>query len=590
MTFRPDIGRSSVLLSLLLLASGCGDAAPELAPIERAKAELSAGDGLDAELVLKEMLERDTSAPEVAAYLGEAALLQGDLAKARRWLAPREFSEETAAHGFQLLGRLEMREGNLPAAGQAFDRAFQFSPEDPVLWVDIGRLRYLGGEQLQAIEAAEQALRFGPEDPVALRFRGQLARDAQGPVAALDLFERALEVAPDDTVLLTDYAATLGELGRATDALEAIRRVAQIAPDAPRIHYLQAVIAARAGNGELARSLLLRATDEEREQPAAQLLSGILDIEAGNYASATQTLDRLFRRQPDNMVVRRLLARALLLSGGERELIARFDRAASQASAPPYLKTIVARAHEALADRTAAAPLLDEAALGRNLRLVPLPSGTPSEAIRASNDGGGPATRDLIREFIRLGEDDLAVRRASELGERFPGSGDALSLLGDARLARGDERGALEAYNRASMIRRTWPLARRLMVAHLASDNRAAADAVLRDFLTSGRRTPEAGNLYARALARRGEWQEAADLLDAAIVHGGSRSPDVLAMRSEAAARLGDRAGALDFAWRAYRLQPLYPPAVAALANTSDNEEVVARMQAKLGALQRMAR
>ena len=122
----------AVLCAFAVLGAlaGCDDAAPPPSDFERAKQALARGDGIAAEEQLRAMLEAERAPEDLAAYLGEAALAQGDLAKARRWLAPGDFSPATALHGYRMLGRLEMREGNLPSAGAAFDRALAIQSDD----------------------------------------------------------------------------------------------------------------------------------------------------------------------------------------------------------------------------------------------------------------------------------------------------------------------------------------------------------------------------------------------------------------------------------------------------------------------------
>jgi Tfp pilus assembly protein PilF len=128
------------------------------------------------------------------------------------------------------------------------------------------------------------------------------------------------------------------------------------------------------------------------------------------------------------------------------------------------------------------------------------------------------------------------------------------------------------------------------MAAHVSANDQLLADEVLRDFLASGARSAQAANLYARVLAQRGDWAKAAQMLDAAMAQGGVRAPDLLALRSVAAARLDKKDEAREFAWAAYRLNPFYPPAILALKQVSNDEAVVARMDEKLNALQRSAR
>jgi len=344
-----------------LVLTGCGEVEQAATPFDAGVARLQSGDGLGAEKYFNQALEGGAERTSIAAYMGEAELLQGQLAEAREWLGGGQFDEASRSRGFHMLARLEMRVGNLPAAGQAFDRALETAMDDPELWVDIGRLRYMGGEQIQAIEAAQRAVELGPQNVQALHFRGQLVRDAHGMAAALPWFEAALAVDPDNGAVLADLAATQGELGQARAMLATIRKLAKVDPGNRQIVFLQAVLAARAGEPILARSLLQRSGNIDRQVPAAMLLSGVIDLQSGNYASAAQTLDILSKRQPENRRVHALLARALSLGGSNRELVKRFAEKALRPSASPYLVTTVGRAYEQLDDRASAAYFLDRA-------------------------------------------------------------------------------------------------------------------------------------------------------------------------------------------------------------------------------------
>ena len=570
-------------VGILAALGACEEAAPPQSALDKARQALARGDGIAAEEQLRASL-RDAGAPkDVAAYLGEAALLQDDLVTARHWLQPDNFSAATAWHGYRMLGRLEMREGNLSVAGAAFDQALSIDADQADLWIDIGHLRYRGGEQVQAIAAADRALAIDPDSAAALQFRAQLVRDAYGPLAALPWLERALEVAPDDLDLKTDYAANLGEVGRASDALAVLREVADQAPKAPRLLYLQAVIAARGGNLPLARDLYLRAPVQDRETPAGQMLGGILDLELGHHASAAQTFARLAAAQPDNRQVARLFAKALSLSGGERELIARF--AARDGRSSPYTGTLIARAFETLDRRAEAATYLDAAARPGRLAIAPLASNRPVEAARYGDLSSGLALRDYLRAMVATGRLADGAGRARLFARRFPGSSDAQNLLGDALLAHGETGAAIAAYREAALVRTDWPLMKRLIAAYQRGGAQKAARASLRAYLEGGAREPMAAALYGEWLARDGELRQAAAMLDSALAHGSGRDPSVLTLRSEIAARAGDDEAASEFAWRAYSLQPMYAPAIRAVVATTRDDAVRQRLQTKLARL-----
>lgn len=571
---------------LLALMSACSSGPDDLSQIDRAKLALSNGDAVLAEVTLREMLADGAAESEVSAYLGEAELQQGQLAEAREWLGAGEFNAASSSHGFHMLGRLEMREGNLPAAGQAFDRSLQADPDNAQLWVDIGRLRYLGGEQSQAVEASAKAVEIEPTNPAALQFRAQLLRDSQGLQAALPWFERALEQNPENVELLLEYGATLGELGRAKDALTVIRRVAKIAPQNRKIYFLQAVIAARGDKFQLARSLLLRTGSSMEEVPAAMLLSGIIDLENGNYSSAAQTLERLAAKQPDNRRVRNLLARALFMGRNDREVVYRFADNAKSVEGTPYLKTLVARSYEALEERDKASPLLDEAAMPLRKSLVALKGGATSDVAEARGSNSGSDALTLTRARVARKNGNAAVSAAQSFLEKFPGSADALVLAADANVAARRYSRAERLYGDATGIRSPWPVVRKQHRVLLAMKRKEAALSLLSRYFVGDPGNAEVAALLAEAAAEREDWEAAAVFADHAVVNGGSRDPALLARQAQIELQLGEIETALDIAKRAYAIQPSNRAATEALADSyaasEDGKPAAAVLRRKL--------
>lgn len=438
MTCRPDartarVLAAGVLAALLAFHPAFGKSGPAL---DEARDALRRGDGIAAEAILRDALNRGASANGVAALMGEAELMQEDLPAARRWLEPGDFAPSERAHGYHMLGRLEMASGDFPAAGAAFDKTLAISPDDPVLWVDIGRLRYRGGEHLQAIEAADHALALAPDSPAALIFRGQLTRDSIGPVASLPLFARAVLSAPDDLMALYEYAATLGEIGRAKTMLVVTRRMIEIDPTDPRAFYLQAVLAARAGKDELARRLLWRTDETYRRVPAALMLQGVLELRSGNSASALEAFETLWRMQPDNELAAQLVSRALAVQGRQPKSMA----------SPPALPI------EVLAARWQHAP-------GDPARFMP-----------------------YVRQLVARQDHAAALAVTGQLVRRFPGSGDVHYLAGDVERAAGHHDRALAHYRVAARVRTSPALLDRMMAAERNLGHPERADAMLREY------------------------------------------------------------------------------------------------------------
>ncbi len=534
----------------------------------RAKAALARGDGIAAEADIAKALDTGASRAEVAAAMGEAQLIQGQLGKARTWLGAGEFTPDQQAHGWRMLGLLERREGKLAAAAQAYDRALALTPDDPQLWVDIGRLRYVGGEHLPAIDAAERALAVGPDHPRALEFRAELLRDGAGWGEALPLYERALAAAPGDLALLGGYAATLGEAGRAREMLAVTRRMLAIDRRQSRAWFLQAVLAARAGDNDLARSMLGRAGPVET-MPAVMLLSGALELEAGNANVAIGLLERLVYLQPANQRARHLLARALFEAGENDALFSRFGPFGARDDASPYLLTVLARAYEERGDRIAAAGLLERAATAAPLPIAGIPQGTVRGDLAAAwiaNPGSAGATVPYVRSQLAFGDVAAADVAAGKFLQLHPGSLDALSLAGDLDLVQGRNDVAIERYLRSGKVRFPDLLLLRLCEAYARAGRSGEGRALSTRYLTAYPGSALAARLAADYSAHSGDWPHARLLLESVRARGANRDARLLADLAFAQLRAGEAKAARATAERAWRLQPQSAAAAQAWA------------------------
>lgn len=509
--------------------------------IAKAREDLGRGDGIAAEIRLKNALAQGASRIDVAALMGAAYLAQGDPRHAREWLQSGQFSRGDAAQGFRMLAQLERGEGHLPAAGAAYDRALAIAPKDPTLWVEIGRLRYVGGEHTKAVEAADHALELDPRNVRALEFRGQLVRDQIGLRAALPWFESALQQSPDDLSLLGEYAATLGDLGRAKEMLTVTRHMLQLDGRNARAFYMQAVLAARAGDTRLARALLNRTGDAIQDMPAGMLLEGALELRAGNYNLAMNALERLVRLQPANARARLLLARAYDAGGESLVLVKRFADEASRPEASPYLLTLVGRAYENLGERERAAAFLDRAAAVTAAPISPVWQGSALGAL------------------IAAGQFTEAEAMAQALLASSPGSADAQIQTGDVQLAQGQGAGAMERYREAARIRLPEGLFIKTVGALLEAGDAGGAATLVEAYLYQNPSSQPAVRLAAALAARSGDWPRCQLLLENALVNGGEGDARLLAELSLAQLRTGDAEAAERSGRRAYRLQRSSP-------------------------------
>lgn len=502
-----------LMTSLFVLTSPLNARPDDVGAALTAAADAAARqDGIAAEAAIRRALSAGASQVDVAARMGEALLLQGDLARARDWLEPGQFSQRDAALGWRMTGLLLRAEGRLPEAGRAYDRALAVAPNDPLLWVDIARLLYSGAEHFLAVEAAERAFELAPSNPRAIELRAQLLIDGAGPVAAIPMFERGLKIAPNDRELLVGYAGALGQAGRAVDMLKVARRLHALNPRSPVPFYLQAVIAARAGQIDLARRLLDRMGKNLKEVPAAVLLTSALELEAGNSGIAVNMLERLDRRQPFNQRVQLLYAKALLMVDDHPRLRQRFGPVAQRRDASPYLLCILGRSYERTGDRETAAIYLQ--------RAVTAAFSFPPERFR---------------------EDPLWAA----------GSFQAAVVAGDNALLNGANGHAFDAYRAAARLRYPeW-----LMLRAAYAGGGAEVVPMAEEYLAAFPDSLLAPRLIADAAAQDGKWDRVTTLLSGTSQRQGWSDPGALADLAVARLQSGQAEAALAPAETAYRLQ-----------------------------------
>lgn len=495
--------------------------------LAKARTALAKGDGIAAEVPLRQALRQGVPLTEVRAELGDALLLQGNRQEARKVLYGGAFPSGTEARGWRLKGRLELVEGNLGAAGYAFDQALRLAPDEPSLWIDIARLRFMGGEEAQAIEAADRAVRLAPRDPRSLELRGLLVREQVGLRAALPWFEAGLAAAPDDIGLLGEYAATLGDLGQYRAMLVVCRKLAKVDPGNLRALYLQAVLAARAGRIDLARKIMQQTGTAFRDVPAAMLVNGLLEYQAGNANLAVGYFDRLVRTQPDNLQARTLLARALEREGLNQQALDVAGQWAQSASASRYLLMVTADALSGLSRKREGEQLRGRAARAEPVPATVIPTGQPLGAL-AIGYGQSPnlaATAvPYIRGLIEAGSAGEAVAVADRLRQASPGAAGAWLLAGDARLMSGDFAEAEEMYGRAAVIRFNLPTLQRIDLVLRRQGKAAEANALVARYLWQNPGSPQAMKLLSAGRAELGDAAGAA-MIEAVLRARGLRNP-----------------------------------------------------------------
>ena len=91
---------------------------------------------------------------------------------------PREIRLSPATRSLVTQAQTQTAHGDLPAASSTLDRALRIEPNNPLLWIELGRLRLAESDAHQAEVCGRKALALASGDRSAQRHAGQLLADA----------------------------------------------------------------------------------------------------------------------------------------------------------------------------------------------------------------------------------------------------------------------------------------------------------------------------------------------------------------------------------------------------------------------------
>ena len=523
-----------------------------------ARTYIQLGDGIAAEGALARALDLAVPAAATAGLRAQARVLQSDYQGAVDVAATAAAGDHDA---IRARARALAMLGDAGTAGRLLDSVLARTPDDAMVWTDLGRLRLTAGEVAGATQAAARAAQLAPGDPLPLTLQAEIVRTRYGLTAALPWFEAALQHDAYYHPALIEYAATLGESGRYADMLGATRRALAARPGSPQAFYLQAVLAARAGRVELARDMLQRAGPTIATLPGAALLGGVLDYGSGQYERAIGNWRPLAADQPMNIALRRLLGAAMLRSGDAAGALDQLQPIALRDDADGYTLTLAARAFEVRGDRIAAARLLDRAAAGARGTASAFASTDSVAAVlaEARDDPDDPNYMlGVIRAQLTARDYSGAIARARGLVSASPGAPAPHLALGDALAAAGRFGEAAQVYTWAAGLAFDEPVMLRLVDAWGRAGRPQQAAAVLSLYLQQNPQSLPASRI-------RGHWQIASGDADAAIETlesvrrlAGNRDAMLLAELAYAYAASDDGAVARSYARAAYRLAPMH--------------------------------
>lgn len=528
--------------------------------VELARVAIRLGDGVGAEAAVKGALAAGANDAALRPLLARAYAMQGEGGRALATLDDGPVIPEMIGEAAWVAGDVHLRNGDMGAAREAYDRAVHELPRSSGLWVDVARFRDANADVLGARDAVDYAIELDKANSAALAFKANLVRTADGLSASLAWYDDALAADPDNADALIEQAATLGDLGRYRDMLTALRHAATIVPRDPRLYYLQAVLAARADNYRLARSLLQRTRGELDAQPSFMLLSAIVELKLGGEAVAATWTDRLLAEQPENFTARRILAAADWADGDADGALEALLPLVQRPDADSWSLLLAARAAAELGRRIESADYLGRAATLARGEAVPFAADDDYGLLTmaADSDPLDPAKAiPAISADLSAGNSARAIARAIRLRDANRGVADAHILLGDAALAGGRYDLAVQAYRAARDLDASERTTLRLANALFRAGDAAGSGAAILALRDSQPSSIAADRLAGHLAMDLEHWDQAVAQFEHVRSRIGNRDVVILRELARAWAAKGEDERALPLIDRAYRLQPL---------------------------------
>jgi len=393
-----------------------------------ALALLRAGEPYEAKLLLRELLVVFPNDLYLGYLLASAHARLGEQAEALALL------EQVSAEGLRSprvrmqLGLARLASGRRQSALQELEAAALASEGLSPAGLFMAAVHIEAGRPEKALAAVEAMLARAPDNPALNNFAGAVKLMLGEAAAARARFERALAADAEYLPAKLNLAEMARQAGRLDAAESAYREILRLrVKSIPALRGLAEIALQRRAFAEAVRHLA-RIKRIDRDLLADRLALAKAHLAAGQPEHAQVELRELRGEHEANW-------RVLLMSAGVEHVLSNhavaraFVRQAATAADSPASFAQVAQAYheQDLPERAAA-----------TLRTA-LQAWPQSLALR----------RELASVLVRLGRYESALEQAGALGELAPGRADAALALGEIHAARGDDEGALAAYERA---------------------------------------------------------------------------------------------------------------------------------------------
>jgi tetratricopeptide (TPR) repeat protein len=236
------------------------------------------------------------------------ALLAGfALSEGVRIIRERRWSLVAVASGIFVLTALVVR---LPVSGELRQSAAG--------WNNVGNALAKQGKREEASQAYRRALEVDPRDPVSHYNLGNLLMEQEQWAAAARRYAEAINIQPDFVDAHNNFGNLLSRQGDLARALEHFQRALQLSPGRADIRVNRALALARSGRLDEAVVEFRNAIEIESDLAEAYYHLGLVLAARGDLAGSVDLFRQALDRKPDYAAAKEAMDRARTELAGRR--------------------------------------------------------------------------------------------------------------------------------------------------------------------------------------------------------------------------------------------------------------------------------
>ncbi len=434
------------------------------------RAQLKSGNAAAAEAAFDNALKLGADRAEIVPQLAQAYFAQGKFKELAERISPTGLPAYIQQELLLLRAYAHMELGDMTSADATLTQAGNLGRTANFL---VARGMYaLQQRQLkQARDLADQALSLENKNARAWNLRASIDHLQGATQSALKGYSNALELLPTFADARIAKAGLLLDLNRLNELGEELAVLKAKNPQDPRGTYLNAVYLSRKGKDAEAKAALLETAKLIDALPPAGIrkrgqflmLGALAHYGLKSSAKAQGYLEGYLQLHPEHTGARKMLGSLYLKDKRSEAAIEVLDKAVRLAPNDPDILSLLASAYLARNQYAKAASLLEQAGavaeskpeLSASLGLSQVGVGKVDSGLQnitkafRQRPADGRLGTALVMLHIRNGQAREAVSAADALVRASKQKGPAYNLLGVAKTANNDYKGARAAYEKA---------------------------------------------------------------------------------------------------------------------------------------------